>query len=292
MLAWLAADEIVFARGLGTIAESAGEEPPFAERAWGFRADASSSSPYRFLAVVPKRGPYPDDATRLARVGTARSVRILFGPPPLAGRGSYAAVAEPGGPAAMRERLRRDLTARAGRLLDLSPATPERPLFTRTSKDAPAALRTMVALGALGLLAALLLPGVARRRPDSPDAARPLPIPLLLGGPAAFAAAGVLAVFAATARVTLGAAPGFVALPPGLALAAAALAGFSRARAFVVRELPELAAAACVAAGFAALGASALGAWLLHTHGFRGADAAVVAASVVAVALLPVTRRR
>lgn len=293
-LAWLASDEAVFLRGLLTIGEVT--ELPLAQHAWGFGVDAAagSASPFRYLALLPKRAPAPDDAERLARVGAPRSVRILFGPP-LAGRGTYASLADADGIERARERLRREISGRSRRWVTLESATLQRPSFAWTSHASPLPWRVTVAAGVMGLLVALVLPSPGRRRADAPDAARALPLPLLSATPAAFAAAALLSIFA----MTYGASILVPSLDAGsatviLTIVVGSLSWRDAARALraLASDLPDLAPGALVACGCAALAASALGPWLLFEQGVRAVAAAAAVAWLAAFALSQAFARR
>jgi hypothetical protein len=227
VLAWLATDEAVFARGVAQIAEIVTVETreviPLANRGFALRvAEGSPPTPYRFLLLVSRGTFGAEDAMRLSALAHGLPVRVLFGTG-VPARGAWGAFADPRGAELARDVLRLDLSRRAGRWLDLTAATTDRPVFLRTDEAASPATRAAVGAATVGLLALLLLPMWRRRSIDSPDApAWPLPLSL-----AVFAAVGAAPFFAIAAlagrTVALG---GRAIVDPAVAIAAA-LVGFA-----------------------------------------------------------------
>ncbi|MFN8178792.1 MAG: hypothetical protein U0167_12760 [bacterium] len=252
VLAWLATDEAIFARGVAQIAEVVATETrevvPLANRGFALRVtEGAPRTPYRFLLLVSRGAFGAEEAMRLSALAHGLPVRVLFGTG-VPARGAWGAFADPRGPSLARDVLRLDLSRRAGRWLDLTAATADRPVFLRIDEVASPATRATVGAATVGLLALLLLPMRRRRRMGAADAPA-WPVALSL---AVFAAAGAAPFFAIAAlagrTVALG---GRAIVDPAVAIAAA-LVGFAggahvrNARAATALALAGAAAAAAL----------------------------------------------
>jgi hypothetical protein len=187
-LAVVTSDERLFVRAILSAAaeDHAGIDGPIVARAWGLRVAAEArSSPYRFLLLAWKAPPPPETVQRLTDAIAVWPVEPLFGPglPPVP---PYDEIASPGDGADGREGLNRAFSRRAGRWLDLAPATDDRPVFFDITREPHPYGRWTVAVSLVPLLFVLLGP-LARERRIETDAGGP-PVAVRL---AEFAGLGV-----------------------------------------------------------------------------------------------------
>ncbi|MEZ5064669.1 MAG: hypothetical protein R3B81_08015 [bacterium] len=207
-LAWIAADEVIFLRGLvaqweARRAESGGERATPAADGFGWRLvqDAAPESPYRLLSLL-RRTPSAADLAAAAARARSMPLRELFGPGADV-RSRFVPLADPEGPASARALLFRQFSAAEGRPVVVDAACDDGPLVFETLADRSAWENGTLALGSLGLLAIWLLPLAARRRVDtaSPDV---VPVAIRLAEPgialALATVGGVLALRWATFR--------------------------------------------------------------------------------------------
>ncbi|MCA9752012.1 MAG: hypothetical protein KC591_07455 [Gemmatimonadetes bacterium] len=234
-LAWLAADEVVFLRGLlaqweARRAETGGERATPATDGFGWRLvqDAAPESPYRLLGLL-RRTPSAADLAAVAARARSMPLRELFGPGADV-RSRFVPLADPEGPASARALLFRQFSAAEGRPVVVDAARDDGPLVFETLADRSAWENGTLALGSLGLLAIWLLPLAARRRVDAPTP-DVVPVAVRLAEPGVVLAlatvGGVLALRWATFRP--GAFPAVGAVPTaaivGFLLAARAASG-------------------------------------------------------------------
>ena len=286
-LAWLAADEAVFTRGMlqlaDVLAAETKESSPLARRAFALRvAEGAPATEWRFLLLISREPASGEDVARLASLARTLPVRVLFGAG-VPSRGPWSVLAEGKPVAHARDALRRDLSRRAGKWLDLSAASTDRPVFLRLDPSPPAT-RVITGVGVVGLLSLLLLPLPHRRSEEAADT-MPWPLPLLL---ATFAALGAAPLFAVAALVGKIVALGGSAVVDPVVAIAAGVAGFAAGVHFdlsrrAATALGLAAAAASVALHFAPLAASPARELLLAT--------AAVLFGVASAALGNVARR-
>ncbi len=282
MFAFFAADEPLFARGVLQMADlREAEGTAWSADAFALRLPPASTLPYRWGLVVSKGPLEPEAAARLDALQRRLPLLALFGPgvEPRSYWGEAAAMDA----RAARDHLRRELSRRAGGWLDLSAATTQRPGFFDLDPGAPAPVRAAAGIAIFALLAALLLPLPERRRAGSP-ATTPWPLPLLLAGPAACAAAALLGAAAIGGRAfALGGGAAADAACVGAGVAAGAALGARLARRAGGVTGAALAGVAVAAAWHAGLGP------LLEAAG-RGALRAALLALAGASLAMPAAR--
>lgn len=185
MLVVLAADQTLYIRALLQAWEALPKEyrdrRPLAAQAWGYRVLASGAplGAYEYVALLVKG---PVDRQTVDRViGQAKDMPLvpLFGPG-IAPGAVYAALAHPGGTAVALPAIGQYLVRQQNLLVDIFPATDDRPFFFQPIRDLHPYLKWLVGIGLIVLAYALLVPLAPRRRLEHPDNALGPPIPVYL----------------------------------------------------------------------------------------------------------------
>lgn len=185
MLVVLAGDQTLYVRALLQAWEALPKEHrdrrPLAAQAWGFRMLASRPGlrPYEYVAMITKGPVDPETVNRVT--GQAKDMPLvpLFGPG-IAPGAIYAALAHPGGTAVALPAIGQYLVRQQNLLVDIFPATEDRPFFFQPIRDLNPYLKWLVGIGLITLAYAFIVPLAPLRRLEHPDNALRLPIPVYL----------------------------------------------------------------------------------------------------------------
>lgn len=157
------------------------ERRPIAAQSWGYRRLGAQpgQQPYEYLAVIAKGPTSPDFARRLMAIAKEMPLVPLFGPG-IAPGVMYSALTHPAGVPAALPALGQHLVRQQNLLVDIFPATDDRPFFFQPIRDLHPYLKWLVGAGLVVLGYTFLFPLAPLRRVETPDNARRLPIPLYL----------------------------------------------------------------------------------------------------------------
>ena len=205
LLAVTVSDDLLFIKLILTINEiqnrRADVENERKTMLWGARfvGRATVQDPYRYLLIVTRD---PDVAAAMSRLSVemnASSVEFLFGPGVNPRQRQIFSVLQQPVPVEKIQQVMMDyFSQRAGKQLDLRPATSLRPFFFQILDDVHPWLKSLLAVCIFTLLGCMLFPQSRRRGLQFPDSGERPPLPLYLG---CFAALGAVASMLASGAV-------------------------------------------------------------------------------------------